>query len=245
MTAPLVREHGPVTIRELLGSGDGPRLEAMLGLYGRLFPQYAHYIPRMRRRAEFGSEHRPGHTVHYWLVEVEGRPAALRTFRFVHGRHAGLAHALAVDPSYRDLTVGGQRLSMFLVRACLEQVIEDAGRNADGPALGIVNEVDSPRLMEHYKRNGIRQLPVRYQEPIFPSERAGRARAEELALIHFAPMILGFLPNPQVQVNDFSRTMLVDFSSAFLLDHYGLPAEHPQVQAVLDSIPTMQGELHD
>jgi hypothetical protein len=236
MTARLVREENGVTIWELLGSGDSPRLEAMLGLYESLFPQYAHYVPRMRQRAAFGPVRRPGQVVHYWLAEVDGRPAGLRTFRFVESRRVGLAHSLAVDPAFREVQVNGRRLSMFLIQACLEQVIEDARESGTGPALGMVNEVDSTRLMEHYKRNGIRELPLRYVEPIFPGSQPGRSAAEELALVRFEPMILGFLPNPQVNVNRYDRPLLVDFSSAFLIDHYGLPAAHPQVQAVLNSI---------
>ncbi len=236
MSARLMRQEGRVAIWELLGSGDGARLEAMLGLYERLFPQYAHYVPRMRQRAATGPENRPGHIVHYWLAEVDGQPAGLRTFRFVQSRNVGLAHSLAVDPIYRDVQVNGRRLSMYLVQACLEQVMEDARRLGPRPALGMVNEVDSPHLMEHYKRNGIRELPVKYVEPIFPARRPGLTRADELAMIRFEPMILGFLPNPQVNVNGYNHSMLVDFSSAFLIDHYGLPPEHPQVQAVLNSI---------
>lgn len=237
MTARLVREDGPVAIWELLGSGDTARLEAMLDLYGRLFPQYAHYVPRMRRRAAYAPERRPGHVVHYWLVEVDGQPAGLRTFRYVQSRRVGLAHSLAVEPAFRELQVNGRRLSMYLVQACLEQIMEDALRTGAAPALGMVNEVDSPRLMEHYKRNGIRELPVRYVEPIFPADQPDSPAGDVLPLIRFEPMILGFLPNPQVNVNGFNHAMLVDFSSAFLIDHYGLPPEHPQVQAVLNSIP--------
>lgn len=43
MPARLVVEDGNVSIYELLGSGDEKRIEAMLSLYGRLFPKYQHY----------------------------------------------------------------------------------------------------------------------------------------------------------------------------------------------------------
>lgn len=237
MPARLVREEGSTKIWELLGSGDECRVDAMLELYTELFPQYAHYVPRMRRRAEFVQEKRTGHVVHYWLVEVDGRPAALRTFRYVRARHIGLAHALAVDPAYRQVTVNGQRLSIYLVHACLDQVIANAQQLGDEPVLGMVNEVESPRLMEHYVRNGIIELPVTYAEPIFPAEQPGRTREQEIELIHFSPMYLGFLPNPELGVQTYSDRMIADFALAFLVDHYGLPMDHPRVQAVLQSIP--------
>jgi GNAT superfamily N-acetyltransferase len=239
MAARLVHEEGEVKIWSLLGSRDTRRIESMLELYARLFPQYAHYVPRMRRRAEFGEERRAGHVVHYWLVEVDGRPAGLRTFRYVRARHVGLAHALAVDPAYRQVTVGGQRLSMLLVHACLDQIVADARRLGDLPALGMVNEVESPRLLEHYKHNGILELPVKYVEPIFPSEQQGRSREQEIDLIDFEPMFLGFLPDVAEGIRTYTSELIANFSLAFLVDHYGLPVEHPQVQAVLDSIPVM------
>src|SRR5258708_26628759 len=176
MAARLVRSEQGVKVWSLIGSGDSRRVEAMLKLYAELFPLYAHYLPRMRRRAEFAEEHRTGHLVHYWLAEVDDQPAAIRSFRYVHGRHVGLAHALAVDPEFREVKVSGQRLSMFLVQECLAQIMEDAALLSGGPALGMVNEVGSERLMEHYARNGIIRLPVAYSEPIFPAEARGRTR---------------------------------------------------------------------
>lgn len=243
MAPQLVRSEGEVKIWSLLGSGDTARIEVLLSLYGELFPQYAHYVPRMRRRAEYGEEQRAGHIVHYWLLEVDGQPAGLRTFRYVRERRAGLAHALAVKPVYRTVNVGEQRLSMFLVRACLDQIIADSKRLGDEFTFGMVNEVESPNLMEHYKRNGILELPVKYMEPVFPGERLGRTRAEEIALVRFAPMFLGILPDTRGGIPFYTSDMVASFAMAFLVDHYGLPVEHPQVQSMLNSIPALSRRI--
>jgi len=232
MTARLVRQDGLLKVWELIGSDDEVRIEAMLDLYVRLFPQYPHYISRMRQRAKFGEEHRPGHIVHYWLVEVDGQPAALRTFRYVRNRNCGLAIALAVDPAFREVLVDGERLSMFLFHACLNQVIADAERLGDPPVLGMVNEVEFPRLMEHYKCNGIIELPLEYVEPVFLPE-------EENSPPQFLPTALGFLPNPKLNGRTYNPNQVADFALAFLVDHYGLPVDHPQIQAVLNSISTL------
>jgi hypothetical protein len=239
MSAQLIRQEGNLRIWSLLGSGDIQRVEALLELYTRLFPQYAHYVPRMRRRAAFGEQHRAGHIVHYWLAEVDGQPAALRTFRYVRHRRVGLAHALAVDPAHREVTVGGRRLSMFLASCCLDQIMADASMAGDLPALGIANEVESPRLMQHYRQNGIMELPVKYVEPIFSPEEMAHTREQELALIQFSPMTLGFMPAPTAEVKTYSSDLISDIALAFLVDHYGLPVAHAQVRAVLNSIPVL------
>ena len=236
MPSHLIRQEGNVAIFDLLGSGDHERIESMLGLYTRLFPKYQHYVPRMRRRAEFGNEHRPGHVVHYWLIEVDGQPAGLRTFRYVRDRHCGLAHALAVDPAFREVCVLNKRLAVYIIYECLAQVIQDAKHSMDTPPLGIVNEVEPDRLMEHYMRNGLVQLPLKYVEPIFPPEVEGRSRLEELAITHFSHMHMGFLPNPEVKMEKYTHEMISDFTLAFLVDHYGLPEEHPAVLEVLETI---------
>lgn len=236
MPARLVKQVENIAIYDLLGSSDALKTEAMLGLYTRLFPQYQHYVARMRRRVQFGSEHRNGHVVHYWLIEVNGQPAGLRTFRYVRARHCGLAHALAVDPLFRERKVAGQRLAVYIIYECLAQVVRDAKARGDAPVLGIVNEVEPDRLMEHYMRNGLVQLPLTYVEPIFPLEVAGRSRLDELASTRFSGMHMGFLPNPEANVKEYSREMIADFVKAFLVDHYGLPEEHPAVLEVIETI---------
>ncbi len=236
MPARLVRVEGSVAIYDLMASGDDARLEEMLRLYQSLFPRYQHYVPRMRRRARFGNEHRSGHVVHYWLVEVDGRPAGLRMFRYVRKRRCGLAHALAVDPKFRSIQADGKRLAIFVIYECLAQIVRDATERGDPPPYGMVNEVEPDRLMEHYERHGLVQLPVKYVEPIFPPPLVERSRAEEMRLIEFVPMRMGFLPNPQATIEKYTRSMIADFALAFLVDHYGLPEGHPVVRQVLESI---------
>jgi hypothetical protein len=231
-----IRRSGNVAIYELLGSGDTERIEKMLELYAKLFPQYQHYVPRMRRRSQFENEHREGHIVHYWLVEVDGQPAALRTFRYVRSRHCGLAHSLAVDPAFREVIADDHRLAVFIIYECLNQVIRDAKERGDLPVYGMVNEVEPSRLMEHYIHNGLVQLPLKYVEPIFPSEVEGRSRLEELANTRFSPMHIGFLPNPEVKVEKYTCEMISNFVKAFLVDHYGLPEQHPAVLEVIETI---------
>jgi GNAT superfamily N-acetyltransferase len=236
MSARLVIQKENTTIYELLGSGDEQRIESMLGLYQMLFPQYQHYVERMKRRAQYPNEHRENNSVHYWLIEMDGKPVGLRTFRYVRHRHCGLAHALAIHPDFREQVVDGKKLSVFIIYECLHQIIRDAKENGDIPVLGMVNEVETSRLMEHYERNGLIQLPLKYVEPIFSPEALGKSREEELAMIKFSPMHMGFLPNPEIMIEKYTKAMITDFVLAFLVDHYGLPETHPVVLETLNSI---------
>lgn len=234
----LVWQADDIAIYELLGSGDQNRVEAMLDLYAQLFPQYAHYVPRMRQRTAFPGDRDPRFVVHYWLVEVDGQPAGFRTFRYVRQRRCGLAHSLAMHPAYRQRQVNGVRLAMFLVHQCLQQLIKDAQQAGDPPVLGMVNEVESDRLMAHYMRYGATLLPVSYMEPIFPSSDAG------LDGITVSPMYLGFLPVPGQEAIATDPLHIREFVLAFLVDHYGLPADHWVVQSVLQSIPVELAKGH-
>jgi hypothetical protein len=239
MASQLTQSEGNIKIWSLLSSGDTARIEAMLHLYAELVPQYAHYVPRMRRRAEHDEQQRLGHIVHYWLVEVDGQPAAFHTFRYVHERRVGLGHALAVKPAYRAVEVCGQRLSMYLASAARDQILADAKRLGDEFTFGMVKEVESSSLMDHYLKNSILELPIAYMKPVFPVEQPGRTRAEELAFIHFVPAFLGILPDTTRGIPFYTSDLIANFALAFLVDHYGLPVEHRRVQSVLNSIPAV------
>jgi hypothetical protein len=237
MASQLIRNDGNIKIWSLLGSGDTVRIEALLRLYAELLPQYAHYVPRLRRRAESGEERRLGNIVHYWLLEVDGQPAAFHTFRYVQKRRVGLSQALAVKPAYRTEYVCWQPLSMYLLHACLDQISADAKRLGDEFTYGVVSEVEPSNLMDRYMEHGVLELPLAYVKPVFPPGQAGRTRAEEIALAHFVPMFLGILPEPDRGVPFYTSDLIANFALAFLIDHYGLPVEHREVQSVLSSIP--------
>jgi hypothetical protein len=233
-TSQPILQTGPVAIYELLGAGDPVRLESLLAIYMEQFPQYAHYAPRIRRRASYPADHDPRFVLHYWLVEVDGLPAGIRLFRYVRSRRCGLANALAVIPHFRYVRVNEERLSEFIIHACLKQVIADAQACYDLPVYGMVNEVDAPQLMAHYRRMGIRELPVQYMEPVFaPAD--DRAPADPPLIVPH-PMTLGFLPAPGGDHAADDREIIGDFVRAFLIDHYGLPEDHALVRQAIRSI---------
>lgn len=236
MPAELFFSGSDIKIIELLGSGDLPRIEAMLKLYKRFFPIYAHYIPRMRQRANLPSETRSGHKAHYWLIEYKNTPVGLTTFRYILSRKCGLGIAFALDPDVRSVHVNGKRLSAFVIDKILEQLLADSVAMGNSGFLGFITEVEHTELMDHYKKMGMLELPIQYFEPVFPPEANGQQGKETVNKISFIPVILGITPNPEAVFKSFAPSILEDFALAFLVDHYGLDEEHHKVQEVINSI---------
>lgn len=234
MSAQVVYEDSQTRILELLGSGDVERIEAMLVLYSQLFPEYKHYTARMRRRAALPVDARPGHIAHYWLIEVDGKPAGMTTFRFIYRRNCGLGVSVGLDRSVRSVMVEGERLSSFIMAETLRQFARDKKSMGGTDLLGMVTEVEHRELMEHYKQFGMLELPVDYFEPIFAPN--GHHPEEPTEPASYKPVILGFMPSPEASMDWYDCTTLTDFALAFLVDHYGLSEDNRIVNTVVESI---------
>jgi len=229
MAESLVFSQDGVEIYELLGSGDSDRLDAMLALYAQYFSEYAHYVPRMRRRAQHPSDKREGHMAHYWLFEYEGKPVGLTTFRYIVKRECGLGVSFVVDTAARSICVNNQRFSAFVISQIMKQLKIDAARTDTG-LYGLVTEVEHRGLMEHYKKMGMLELPMQYFEPVYPPENGDNLQSR-IEKITFIPVILAVIPNGGFALN---KPMLTNFTEAFLIDHYELSKSHPMVKKMLD-----------
>ena len=230
MAPKLISENNEIKIFELLDSKDENRIEAMLALYAKLFPTYAHYVPRMKRRADLPIESRKGHRVHYWLIEYQNKPVGLTTFRYISYRKCGLGIAFALDPSVRALRIAKMPLSAFIIAQILTQLEIDSRLMGDSPFLGLVTEVEHISLMQRYKKFGMIELPLKYYEPVFLPKN------QEEQEIAFIPVFLGLTLNPNALDKYFSPSNTEDFALAFLVDHYNLDENHPKVQEVVRSI---------
>ena len=232
MTAEQVCSNDGLVIYELLASDDDERLEAMLALYAKFFPEYAHYLPRMRRRAAFPGDRREGHLTHYWLFEYEGKPVGLTTFRYIAKRACGIGVSFAIENASRSIRIGKQRLSAFVIGKIMQQLNQDA-EQMNGELYGLVTEVEHKNLMEHYKTMGMLELPMKYVEPIYPPEEEGEDLQSRIEKISFVPVYLAITVNKEFTL---STSLLRKFAEAFLIDHYELPKSHPMVQKTLMSI---------
>ncbi|MDK1028473.1 MAG: hypothetical protein QGM50_09155 [Anaerolineae bacterium] len=231
-----IYEDSQIKIFELLGSGDTKRIEAMMRLYRQLFPEYAHYTKRMEKRTAFPPERRSGQIAHYWLVEQNNKPIGFTTFRYLHKRKCAIGVAFGIETEARKQNIHDQRLSTFVTSEVMGQLERDSELLGAPDFWGLVTEVEHRDLMEHYKRTGMIELPIKYYEPIFPVESNGKSPQDRLEAVEFKVAILGIIPNPKVSIRNYVNNVLRDFALAFLVDHYGLPEDHEIVNSVTNSI---------
>lgn len=236
MSDQIIYEDSQIRIVELLGTGDKERLETMLTLYSWLFPEYAHYTVRMRRRASLPQVTRPGHIAHYWLIEAGSKSAGLCTFRYIQRRNCGIGVAFGLNPATRAIVVREERLSKFVISMIMEQLAKDCSVMGSPDYLGLVTEVEHRKLMDHYVQLGMYELPISYFEPIFPVEKHHEPGIP-CRPSKYEPVFLGMTPNPVIGYKKYRCEELADFALAFLVDHYGLQSDHETVRTVLKSIP--------
>ena len=112
----------PLKIYNIVGGKHPEQLDIFLEIYDDLFPQYIHYFPVIRQRASAPADVDPNFIENQWLIELEGQPAALATFKYATQRACGIALALAIKPDFRTRMVDGQRLSGLLNQLQVEQI---------------------------------------------------------------------------------------------------------------------------
>ncbi len=230
-----------VVIHELTG-GNVAHLEPFLELFVETFPQYAFRVPRLRRNAE-----RPAmqglFIEHQWLVELEGEPAAMTTFKYAPQRNLGLGIHLAVHPRYRQRRAGPYpRLSALIVAGTRAQVAADARAVGNPLPLGYLAEVEHHQLVARYQEYGFVELPIDYHEPSLPPGSPESA-ARNLDNLQFQRMYLGIFPLAGPEAALFDAAFLHTATLAFLVDYHQLPEAHWAVQRALHSIPELRGEM--
>lgn len=231
--------HPGLTVHEVLG-GTEQDLEDLLMIHRELFPKFSSYIPFMYERAQEPPDTDPRFIEHWWLARIDGEPAGIRYFKYVPRRHCGLSLGIAILKPFRHLTFGDHygRFSRMLTLTSLEQLEADA-RSMDQPVpVGIFAEVEA-YLLPRYDEFDFIRLPIDYQEPSSTPE-ASEARGDSTdETLSFRSIAVGVFKLANTQFDPFNRSVMKDMTLAFLIDHYGLPDDHPVVQRALESIDTM------
>ena len=238
-----------ISIIEVIGD-DPINLEKYLALYEEFFPYYDYYVPYMRDRGHQRADADPRFIEHWWLLEINGKPAAIREFKYVPGRNCGVALIIAIKPEYRRVTVEGySSLAHFIVSSSLEQLKIDAASRDQALPIGMVSELQLPetagsedvkqfrkRLIAVWRRFGFQQLPVDYLEPPYVQGTEQYLDESILDSQEFLPLMLGIIPIPGGGFDAANREMIADLTRAMLVDNYGLSEDHWVVERALASI---------
>jgi GNAT superfamily N-acetyltransferase len=231
--ANLLQPDDGVVIHDVVG-GNLDQLPALIALFTESFPDYAAGLPRIRRKAEQQSDSDPRFVRHQWLIEVEDAAAGMASFTYVPARNLGLGIYLAVRPAYRRRPVAGHsRLAGWLHAAIGQQLERDAVRAGQPPPWGLAVEVATPALAIQYRQYGFLELPIAYAEPQFRQDRGSSNAPPNAAPVSWRPARLGLFPCVGREVDVRAPQLLMDIVSAFMIDHYGFPAECADVQRAL------------
>ncbi|MDD2923485.1 MAG: hypothetical protein PHQ36_14460 [Anaerolineales bacterium] len=215
------------------------RLDDLLDVYLDLFPEYARYIAVMRRRANRPPNATRPFIEHQWLALIDGRPAGLVVFKYNYKRNCGLGLDLGVRPDFRKTkaTYQGQtRLAKILIDLRHEQIARDAFSFGNPLPLGVLVEVESPKVVARFMEYGMQLLPIEYFEPPVTEDAFELVNLDEIEKTGFKPMHLGAYPIDRGEFNLEDPVQISRFIKALLIDHYGLLETHWAVRQALQSI---------
>jgi hypothetical protein len=210
-----------IDVVDLVDGADPTLVASMIAMHHDAFPDHGFVADEIRADA-IVSPRRDGLVVHQWLVRRDGVPAAYVVWDANVVRRVALVHFIAVDRSGRAVRVAGQRLSGWLCRLALTSLTDELAASRPGVApLGLVGEAPE-RKVRLWTSVGLRPFDFPYAEP-----EAGRHwRTGGVAM---RPLVLLWLPPPSVDVEALTPAAGAAGAAAFLLDHYGLPSDHPTV----------------
>lgn len=197
------------------------RLHQLQAIHAEHFPDYLHVLDELEHDWRAGSDD-PAVVVHQLLLLHDDDPVGEFVVHTNLRRGIVLRHYLAVRERARPLLHPGWVTHLVSAVADLGQRDTAA---AGVPLLAMTSEVQE-RHLAGWRRLGHRPLEIGYAEP-----RWGKGWRE-----HGAPQLLPITPVVLLlhdgQERPFGEVALAGVS-AFLLDHYRLPSDHPQVAEIL------------
>jgi hypothetical protein len=225
-----------IDVVDVLPGTDHTRLTQLQGIHALTFADHSHVLVEMEQAWSEGSFD-PGIIVHQWLLLHEGEPVGEFVFHTNLRRAITVRHFLAMDKDVRAALPLGWAAQ--LVDAAQRQSEEDAqSRGIEIMALMSEIDPDQPRLLAHWRRLGHVSVPsIDYREPYHGKHW------RDAGPLAFFPMV------PNIKITDAGlRRPLGDVVSAavsaFLLDHYLLPADEPMVAGIIDRAHAVQpGDL--
>lgn len=196
--------------RELLGD--------LSAIHGRYFPSYPHVVREFEQQVLTG-DHPPGERVHAFLVQRDGAPVG--EWVMAVDRRAGVIMMLfgAIHREARiDLDRGYLvRLVDDLLGRCVAAAADDGE-----DIVAVILESDGPHLGRWHELGFFTADPD-YREPIHG--RHWPQHGEPAFFDRYAACV-----RPWGRGMGMARSVLAERAlTALLVDHYGMPADHPQV----------------
>lgn len=213
---------------------DVARLRELQAIHMRYFADHDHVPAEMEQAwAEGGFD--PDIVVHQWLLLHEGTPAGEFIFHTNLRRGIVVRHFLAMDAEARAGLADDW--ARYLIAAAQRQSEADA-RDRGVDILALMSEIgpDEPRLLAHWRDLGHVSAPsLDYREPYHGKHWRDFGEPRFFAMVPNLKLTEAGLRHPLGDV-------MVAAVSAFLLDHYRLPAEDPTVSEILARARRVQRE---
>jgi hypothetical protein len=227
-----------LVIHDLIG-GNSQYIDEYLAVYEELLPQYIHYAPVMRRRAENLVDESTIEMWHQWLLMIEHRPVGIIGFLYNKNRNTAVLLDFAIKSEARKIHVkDNQRFAKLCLELAMRQLIRDAQDIGHRAPLCMIAEVEYVSLVEKYKKYGYVALPLEYFEPPYtPDLLEVSARGEMFDKIEYRRMYVGAFQIPGHPFDPHSPDIIKTILLTLLEDHYHLPADHWLVQKMLHEIP--------
>lgn len=205
-----------VVVHDVVGGHGQHFVATMQQIMMAAFPEHVYAAEQIAIDAMLPGR-RDGIVVHQWFVTVDGVPAGISLEDSNVFRGVAPIHFLTVVPDLRSVTIGGVRLGRWLGEDSVKQLERDGA----GLVLGAVGETPDYKQAP-FLRAGWRVLPVAYVEPV-----EGWLWPERGMEFREIPLI--WLPPHGADIEALEHQVMEAGAAAFLLDMYGLPADHPQV----------------
>lgn len=196
-------ERGAVLVNELVG------------VHARNFAEYPQVMQEL-----IGGLELPDTIIHPWLIRLNGQPVGEFLFHTSLRRHVVQIHYVSMDADVRTVAPPGW-LAHVTDAALATSVVEARQRGVE--LLGMAGEMyRTPADFRRWRRKGFLILALDYAEPV-----GGRLWREHAGQ-RFNHLTIG-LRLTHAGLEAGACVVLDAVLSAFLLDYYEMPADHPQV----------------
>lgn len=203
-------------VEEVMG-GPATRLDDLIAALVLHFPEHAHVADELQQ-AWAGNWPDDQVVIHAWLLELDGQPVGFTIFHTSLRRRVVLQHFVGMDSD------AGRSLPLRWVKHLADAVFAVGVRDCEEYGTTLLASIgeNHPEHARTWERYGYTTLAIDYREPLH-----GRNWPEHGAL-QFFPM------TPQIRLTDAGREqpfsdVVTAGVTAFLIDHYRLPADEPTV----------------